>query len=207
MPAALADVYSLFLLLHNTLGAIRVVSQGIPEGIRFQQIVCGDDHAMALAAKGQVYAWGSGAQGRTGSVAGPDAVDTPTEIKRLWNAGCTRLAAGALHSVAVSYPWTAAPPAFNAAGLEDPHPNPNPNPDPDPNANADWRTKRTPLGTSPSPRHSLDQGRSSCRAGRGPWGCWRHWKRRSSGWSQARCLPSGKVRASLGPSRSGGRRR
>ena len=71
-------------MLRNTLGAIRVVSQGIPEGIRFQQIVCGDDHAMALAAKGQVYAWGSGAQGRTGSVAGPDAVDTPTEIKRLY---------------------------------------------------------------------------------------------------------------------------
>ena len=67
--AALADVYSLLLVLGNTLGAIRVVSQGIPEGIRFQQIVCGDDHAMALAAKGQVYAWGSGAQGRTGSVA------------------------------------------------------------------------------------------------------------------------------------------
>jgi len=44
-------------------------------------------------------------QARLGSVNGTDACQVPTELKRLWNAGCTRLAAGAFHSVALSYPW------------------------------------------------------------------------------------------------------
>jgi len=74
--------------------------------VRVSQIACGEAHVIALASTGEVYTWGSGAQGRLGTT-DRDVQLNPTEVKRLWTSGVLRVNAGVLHSAAICYPWGA----------------------------------------------------------------------------------------------------
>ena len=64
------------------------------------KIACGQDHMLALASNGDVYAWGQGLQGQT---ANEKKVDTniPHAIDALKGYRITQIAAGGSHSAVV----------------------------------------------------------------------------------------------------------
>ncbi len=65
------------------------------------QVVCGQAHTLCVTATSHVYAWGSNSAGQLGVADGADK-RTPTLIDALWAMPVQQIAAGELHSAALT---------------------------------------------------------------------------------------------------------
>jgi hypothetical protein len=70
-------------------------------GLLFLQVVCGKYHTICVTASSQVYAWGANSSGQLGLGDKRDRL-APTVVDALWALPVVQLAAGDLHSVALT---------------------------------------------------------------------------------------------------------
>jgi alpha-tubulin suppressor-like RCC1 family protein len=78
-------------------------------GVRVMEVACGARHTMALTDGGQVLSWGRGGHGRLGH-GGAACEDAPRHVEGLRGVDVVHIAAGGMHSAAVSvdgllYTW------------------------------------------------------------------------------------------------------
>ena len=82
------------------------IGQNVPEKIRFfdgikiNDIECGDQHSGCINQLGQVYVWGVGMNGRLGNGADLNS-ELPVQISEFMTDPCSRLFFGMNHSFAI----------------------------------------------------------------------------------------------------------
>ncbi|XP_012973177.1 probable E3 ubiquitin-protein ligase HERC6 isoform X2 [Mesocricetus auratus] len=76
------------------------------DGIKIIQVSCGHYHSLALSKDGQVFSWGSNAQGQLGLGKQSGAQAKPQKVKTLQGIPLAQVAAGGAHSFALSLTGT-----------------------------------------------------------------------------------------------------